>query len=130
MADRILLVMARRAGRWIGGALNFIGRDTLYGRNWGAIEHHPFLHFEICYYQAIDYAIAHKLRRVEAGAQGEHKLARGYMPATTYSAHFIANPALRRAIAEYLVRERAYVKAASEELATYAPFRKDMVQQE
>ncbi len=130
MADRILLVMAKRAGRWIGGALNFIGGDTLFGRNWGALEHHPFLHFELCYYQAIDFAIAHKLQRVEAGAQGEHKLARGYLPKTTYSAHFIANPALKRAIAEYLARERRYVEAAREELAGYAPFRKDLVEQE
>jgi len=130
MADRILLVMAKRAGRWIAGAINFLGSDTIYGRNWGAIEHHPFLHFELCYYQAIDYAIAHKLARVEAGAQGEHKLARGYMPKTTYSAHFIANPALRRAIAEYLSRERAYVQAAAEELAAAAPFRKDLVEQD
>ena len=111
MRDRILLVMAKRAGRWIAGAINFLGADTIYGRNWGAVEHHPFLHFELCYYQAIDYAIAHKLARVEAGAQGEHKLARGYLPKTTYSAHFIANPALRRAVAEYLARERAYVRA-------------------
>jgi hypothetical protein len=130
MRDRILLVMATRAGRWIGGALNFLGRDTIYGRNWGAVEHHPFLHFELCYYQAIDYAIMHKLARVEAGAQGEHKLARGYMPKTTYSAHFIANPALRRAVAEYLARERAYVRVAGEELAAAAPFRKDLVEQE
>ncbi len=130
MRDRILLVMARRAGRWIGGALNFIGREAIYGRNWGAIEHHPFLHFELCYYQAIDYAITHKLARVEAGAQGEHKLARGYLPSTTYSAHFIANPALRRAVAEYLARERAYVEAAGEELAALAPFRKDLIEQE
>jgi predicted N-acyltransferase len=130
MRDRILLVMAKRAGRWIAGAINFIGHDTLYGRNWGAVEHHPFLHFELCYYQAIDYAIAHKLKRVEAGAQGEHKLARGYLPQTTYSAHFIANPALRRAVADYLARERAYVQAAGEELAAAAPFRKDLVEQE
>jgi uncharacterized protein len=130
MRERILLVMARRAGRWIAGAINFIGPDTLYGRNWGAIEHHPFLHFELCYYQAIDYAIAHGLRWVEAGAQGEHKLARGYLPHTTYSAHFIANPALRRAVADYLARERAYVQAAAEELAAAAPFRKDLVEQE
>ena len=130
MRDRILLVMAKRAGRWIAGAINFIGADTLYGRNWGAIEQHPFLHFELCYYQAIDYAIAHKLKRVEAGAQGEHKLARGYLPYTTYSAHFIANPALRRAVAEYLARERAYVQAAGEELAAAAPFRKDLIEQE
>jgi predicted N-acyltransferase len=130
MRDRILLVMARRAGRWIAGAINFIGADTLYGRNWGAIEHHPFLHFELCYYQAIDYAIAHRLKRVEAGAQGEHKLSRGYLPHTTYSAHFIANPALRRAIADYLARERVYVQAAAEELAAAAPFRKDLVEQD
>ncbi len=129
MRHRILLIMAKRAGRWIGGALNFLGADTIYGRNWGAVEHHPFLHFELCYYQAIDYAIANKLSRVEAGAQGEHKLARGYMPKTTYSAHFIANPALRRAVAEYLARERAYVRAAGEELAAAAPFRKDLVEQ-
>jgi uncharacterized protein len=130
MRDRILLVMARRGGRWIAGAINFIGADTLYGRNWGAIEHHPFLHFELCYYQAIDYAITHRLQRVEAGAQGEHKLARGYLPHTTYSAHFIANSGLRRAIADYLSRERLYVQAAAEELAAAAPFRKDLVEQE
>ncbi len=130
MRDRILLVMARRAGRWIAGAINFIGADTLYGRNWGAIEHHPFLHFELCYYRAIDYAIANKLKRVEAGAQGEHKLARGYMPHTTYSAHFIANAGLRRAVADYLARERAYVEAAGEQLSAAAPFRKDLVEQE
>ena len=125
MRDRILLVMAKRAGRYIAGAINFIGSRTLFGRHWGAVEHHPFLHFELCYYQAIDYAIAHKLPRVEAGAQGEHKISRGYMPTTTYSAHYIADPGLRRAIADYLVRERAYVEAAGAELATLAPFRKD-----
>jgi uncharacterized protein len=125
MADRILLVMAKRAGRWIAGAINFIGSDTIFGRHWGAIEHHPFLHFELCYYQAIDYAIAHKLPRVEAGAQGEHKIARGYMPVTTYSAHYIADPALRRGIAEYLQRERAYVAAVGVELAATGPFRRD-----
>jgi hypothetical protein len=130
MGKRILLVMAKRKKRWIAGAINFIGSDTLYGRNWGAVEHHPFLHFEVCYYQAIDYAIAHKLARVEAGAQGEHKLARGYLPHTTYSAHYIAHPSLRRAIAEYLARERAYVEAAGEELAAAGPFRKDLVEQE
>lgn len=128
MADRVLLIMARRAGRWIAGAINFIGRDTLYGRNWGTIEHHPFLHFEVCYYQAIEHAIDAGLRRVEAGAQGEHKLARGYLPSTTYSAHYIAHPGLRRAIADYLERERAYVEAAGEELAAAAPFRKDLRQ--
>ncbi|MDQ2080127.1 GNAT family N-acetyltransferase [Xanthobacteraceae bacterium Astr-EGSB] len=123
MADRILLVMARRAGRFIAGALNFIGGDTLFGRHWGAIEHHPFLHFELCYYQAIDFAIARGLRRVEAGAQGEHKIARGYLPSTTYSAHYIADPSLRRAIADYLQHERAYVASAAEELTTCSPFR-------
>jgi uncharacterized protein len=125
MRDRIVLIMAKRAGRWIAGAINFLGSHTLFGRHWGAIEHHPFLHFELCYYQAIDYAIAHKVPRVEAGAQGEHKIARGYMPTSTYSAHYIADPALRRAIADYLQRERAYVAAAGDELATLAPFRKN-----
>ncbi len=125
MPDRIVLMMAKRAGRWIAGAINFAGSDTLFGRHWGAIEQHPFLHFELCYYQAIDYAIAHGLRYVEAGAQGEHKIARGYVPVTTHSAHYIADPALRRAVADYLRRERAYVAAAGEELAAYAPFRKN-----
>jgi predicted N-acyltransferase len=130
MADQVVLVMAKRAGRWIAGAINFIGSDTLYGRHWGATEHHPFLHFEICYYQAIEFAIARKLKRVEAGAQGEHKLARGYLPVTTHSAHYIADPGLRRAVADYLVRERAYVEAAGNELAALAPFRKDLAEQE
>jgi uncharacterized protein len=130
MADRILLVMAKRASRWVAGAINFIGSDTLFGRHWGAIEHHPFLHFELCYYQAIDYAIAHKLQRVEAGAQGEHKLSRGYVPVTTYSAHYIADPALRRAIADYLKRERAYVAAANEELSDATPFRRDLAEED
>ena len=112
MADDVLLVMAKRNGRWIAGAINFIGSDTLFGRHWGAIEHHPFLHFEVCYYQAIDFAIARGLKTVEAGAQGEHKIARGYLPQTTYSAHYIADPGLRRAIADYLKRERAYVAEA------------------
>lgn len=125
MADRIVLVMARSGGRWIAGALNFLGADTIYGRYWGATHHRPFLHFEVCYYQAIEYAIEHGLARVEAGAQGPHKLARGYVPVTTYSAHHVADPAFRRAIADYLVRERAYVRAEAEELAAIAPFRKD-----
>jgi predicted N-acyltransferase len=125
MADRILLILARRHKRWIAGALNFMGEHTLYGRYWGAIDHRPFLHFELCYYQAIDYAIEHKLARVEAGAQGPHKIARGYVPVTTYSAHYIVDPGLRRAVADYLAHERAYVKAEAEELAAMAPFRKD-----
>jgi uncharacterized protein len=125
LRDRILLVMAKRRGRWIAGAINFIGFDTLFGRHWGAIEHHAFLHFELCYYQAIQYAIESKLARVEAGAQGEHKISRGYLPTTTYSAHYILDPHLRRAIDEFLSRERAYVAAAGEELAEFAPFRKE-----
>jgi predicted N-acyltransferase len=124
MPEDVLLVMARRNGRWIAGAINFIGSDTLFGRNWGAIEHHPFLHFEVCYYQAIEFAIGRGLKTVEAGAQGEHKLARGYLPQTTYSAHFIADPDLRRAIADYLKRERAYVAEAGRELTDAGPFRK------
>jgi predicted N-acyltransferase len=124
MAGRILLVMAKRSGRYIAGAINMIGREALYGRNWGAIENHPFLHFEVCYYQAIDFALAHGLKRVEAGAQGEHKLARGYGPVTTYSAHHIADPGLRRAIADYLRRERLYVDEAHEEYEEATPFRK------
>jgi predicted N-acyltransferase len=124
MAKDVLLVMARRNGRWIAGAINFIGSDTLFGRNWGAIEHHPFLHFEVCYYQAIDFAIRRGLKTVEAGAQGEHKLARGYLPQTTYSAHFIADPGLRHAISDYLKRERAYVAEAGRELTDAGPFRK------
>jgi uncharacterized protein len=124
MARDVLLVMARRNGRWIAGAINFIGSDTLFGRNWGAIEHHPFLHFEVCYYQAIDFAIRRGLKTVEAGAQGEHKIARGYLPQTTYSAHYIADPDLRRAISDYLRHERAYVAEAARELTEAAPFRK------
>jgi predicted N-acyltransferase len=124
MARDVLLVMAKRNGRWIAGAINFIGSDTLFGRNWGAIEHHPFLHFEVCYYQAIDFAIRHRLKTVEAGAQGEHKIARGYLPQTTYSSHYIADPGLRHAIADYLKRERAYVAEAGRELSEYGPFRK------
>jgi uncharacterized protein len=124
MAEDVLLVMARRNGRWIAGAINFIGSDALYGRNWGAVEHHPFLHFEVCYYQAIDFAIGRGLKRVEAGAQGEHKIARGYLPQTTYSAHYIVNPALRRAVQDYLGRERRYVADAVRELTDAGPFRK------
>src|SRR5215831_285484 len=124
MANETVLIMARREGHFIAGAINFVGDDTLFGRHWGAIEHHPFLHFEICYYQAIEYAIAHRLARVEAGAQGEHKLARGYLPNATYSAHYIADPGFRRAIDDYLKRERAYVEAAGRELRDASPFRK------
>ena len=124
MRDRCLLIMARRGHRYVAGALNLIGGDCLYGRYWGAIEHHPCLHFEVCYYQAIEYAIAHGLKRVEAGAQGDHKLARGYLPVTTYSAHWIGDPALRRAIARYLKEERTAVAATGAALKEYAPYRK------
>lgn len=124
MASDVLLVMAKRDGQWIAGAINFIGSDTLFGRHWGAVEHHPFLHFEVCYYQAIDFAIRRGLKRVEAGAQGEHKIARGYLPQTTYSAHYIADPSLRRAIRDYLARERTYVQEAVRELTEAGPFRK------
>jgi predicted N-acyltransferase len=124
MADKILLVMARRDGRWIAGALNLIGADTLYGRNWGAIEHRPFLHFELCYYQAIEQAIRRGLGRVEAGAQGEHKIARGYLPSPVYSAHYIADPALRAPVARYLEQEREAVEADMAILeAEYSPFK-------
>src|ERR1700690_2544092 len=125
MANDVLLVMAKRNNRWIAGAINFIGSEALFGRNWGAIEHHPFLHFEVCYYQAIEYAITRGLKTVEAGAQGEHKIARGYLPQTTYSAHFIADPGLRHAIKDYLKRERAYVAEMGRELTEAGPFRKD-----
>ena len=111
MSERIALVMAFRDDTPIAGALNFIGRDALYGRQWGALEDVPFLHFELCYYQAIDFAIAHGLSRVEAGAQGEHKIARGYLPSPVYSAHFIADPALREPVARYLEGEGPAVEA-------------------
>jgi predicted N-acyltransferase len=124
MAEDILLVMAKRDGRYIAGAINFIGGDALYGRHWGCVEDHPFLHFEVCYHQAIDFAIAKGLKRVEAGAQGEHKLARGYMPVMTHSAHFITHAGLARAVADYLERERRDVEETGEFLAEHGPFRK------
>jgi uncharacterized protein len=123
MADRMLLVLAKRAGRYIAGALNVIGRDTLYGRYWGAIEEHPCLHFEVCYYQAIEFAIQHRLARVEAGAQGAHKLARGYLPSKTYSVHYIADLGLRRAVADYLKRERRAVARDIALLTEESPYR-------
>lgn len=124
MGERIVLVLARRAGRNIAGAINFRGGNTLYGRNWGCIEDHPFLHFELCYHRAIDYAIEHRLVRVEAGAQGEHKLARGYRPVVTRSAHFLADPGLARAVAAYLPGERREIEAARLALEAELPFRK------
>lgn len=124
MADDILLVMARREGRYIAGAINFIGGDRLFGRHWGCIEDHRFLHFEVCYHQAIDFAIDRKLAVVEAGAQGEHKLARGYMPVTTHSAHFILHDGFRRAVADYLEAEREDVARMGEALTEHGPFRR------
>lgn len=125
LADRVALVMARDGDRWVAGALNLIGRDALYGRNWGCEGYYKFLHFEACYYQAIDFAIARGLARVEAGAQGEHKLQRGYRPARTYSAHWIRHPGLRAAVADYLDRETDAVDYEIEALTTHAsPFRK------
>lgn len=123
MADDILLVMARRNGRYVAGAINFIGADALYGRNWGCIEDHPFLHLEVCYHQAIEFAIARKLKVVEAGAQGEHKLARGYRPVETHSAHYIAHSGLRRAIDDYLVRERREVGHTIAYFQDHMPFK-------
>jgi hypothetical protein len=123
MAEHILLVMAERQGRPIAGALNFIGSHALYGRNWGAIEHHPNLHFETCYYQAIEFAISRKLARVEAGAQGAHKLARGYLPRKTYSLHYLAHPGLSQAVANYLDAERQGVDQEQRSLAEHSPFR-------
>ena len=123
LADQVLLVLAKRAGRYVAGALNFIGSDTLYGRYWGGVEHHPYLHFEVCYYQAIEFAIAQKLARVEAGAQGAHKLSRGYLPVETYSAHYIADPALRRAVSDFLKRERLAVAREIALLTEDSPYR-------
>jgi predicted N-acyltransferase len=124
MADKVLLIFAERDGRPIAGALNLIGAETLYGRYWGCTEEVPFLHFELCYYQAIDAAIARGLRTVEAGAQGEHKLARGYVPVPTWSAHYIPDRNFRRAIADFLARERESVEADQEYLGELTPFRR------
>lgn len=123
MADSVLLILAERDGAPIAGALNLIGADTLYGRYWGCIEEVPFLHFELCYYQAIDAAIARGLATVEAGAQGEHKLARGYVPVTTWSAHYIPDPNFRRAIETFLEREREAVESDQEYLGALTPFK-------
>ncbi len=124
MADDILLIMCRRNGRYIAGAINFIGGECLFGRNWGCSEHHEFLHFEVCYYQAIEFAIAHGLKRVEAGAQGAHKLARGYRPTHTYSAHWIAHQGLRDAVDDFLQQERDHVLMDIEYLDEHSPFRR------
>jgi uncharacterized protein len=126
MADKLVLFLAAREGRPVAAALNFRGSDTLYGRYWGKLEEDlPFLHFELCYYRAIEFAIAHGLTRVEAGAQGEHKLLRGYAPTATYSAHWIAHAGLRAAIADYLERERPAIADEIEALEEFTPFKKE-----
>lgn len=122
--DDLLLILAKRHGNYIAGALNMIGSETLFGRYWGCTEHHDFLHFEICYYQAIDFALSRGLKRVEAGAQGSHKLARGYVPKLTYSAHYIPNPSFREAVDNYLASERRHVAADADMLLDHAPFKK------
>jgi predicted N-acyltransferase len=125
LGDAVVLMLARHNGMPVAGALNLMGHDTLYGRNWGCQGDWPFLHFELCYYRAIDFAIAHGLKRVEAGAQGEHKIQRGYLPVPTYSAHWIAHPGLRAAVADFLDHERPARLAEMAELALASPFRKD-----
>ena len=130
MRDDVVLVLAERDGRHVAGALNFIGRETIYGRYWGCVEHHPCLHFELCYYQAIDYAIAHGLSRVEAGAQGDLKLARGYLPTPCHSLHWVGDPGFARAIAQYLESERSAVEEEIEILTSYGPFRKIQVEEQ
>jgi predicted N-acyltransferase len=130
LRDDILLIMCERDGRWVAGALNFIGRNTLYGRYWGCIEDHSCLHFEVCYYQAIDFAIKHGLSRVEAGAQGSHKLARGYMPVPTYSLHYMMDEGFQQAVSDYLAAERCAVDEEIEVLTSYGPFRKTVLRDE
>lgn len=125
MADRVALVMCEDKGEWVAGALNLIGGDALYGRNWGSDGSYRFLHFEACYYRALDFAIERGLKRVEAGAQGEHKIQRGYLPVTTYSAHWVKDPGFRRVLAAHLERERAAVEAETEALMELSPYRRE-----
>lgn len=125
LGDAVVLMVAERDGTPVAAALNLLGRDALYGRNWGATVDVPFLHFELCYYMAMDFAIAHGVPRVEAGAQGEHKIQRGYLPVPTYSAHWIAHPGLARAVEEFLDRERPAMLREMEMLATLSPFRQE-----
>jgi len=125
LADRVVLMLAEQEGRPVAGALNLRGRDALYGRNWGCLGEFKFLHFETCYYQAIDYAIAHGIARVEAGAQGEHKIQRGYLPTPTWSAHWIRDPNFARAVEDFLGRERRAMEAEISSLAAYSPFRQE-----
>ncbi|GAA6176304.1 GNAT family N-acetyltransferase [Sulfitobacter pacificus] len=130
LRDDMVLVLAQRDGQWVAGALNFIGADTLYGRYWGCVEHHPCLHFELCYYQAIDIAIARGLATVEAGAQGEHKLARGYLPTATWSLHWMRDEGFARAVGDYLQAERDAVDQEIEILTEYGPFKRARVEEQ
>ncbi|MFG6583933.1 GNAT family N-acetyltransferase [Sulfitobacter sp. 1A12779] len=130
LREDIALVLAERDGHWVAGALNFIGRETLFGRYWGCTEHHPFLHFELCYYRAMDFAIAHGLARVEAGAQGEHKLARGYLPSPTWSLHWMRDPGFAAAVGEYLQAERDAVDEEISVLTDYGPFKKTTIEEQ
>jgi predicted N-acyltransferase len=123
MPDQVVLIMARHAGRYVGGALNLLGDDTLYGRVWGCRQEFEFLHFEACYYQAIDFAIAHGLARVEAGAQGPHKLQRGYEPVPTYSAHWIRDPGFKDAVERFLAEERREMTFELDQLRELLPYR-------
>ncbi len=128
MPERVVLVMAQRGGKYVAGALNLLGKETIYGRNWGSYGDYKFLHFECCYYRAIEFAIARGLKRVEAGAQGTHKLQRGYLPVPTYSAHWLPDPGFRRAVAQFLAREREMVERKIEGLAEFSPFRREMAE--
>ena len=126
LSENILLIMVKNNNKYIAGALNFIGGDTIYGRNWGCIEDHKNLHFEVCYYRAIDFAINNKLKKVEAGAQGAHKISRGYQPSKTFSAHWIKDIDFFEAISNYLKDERVYIQENIEKLNEYIPFKKNM----
>jgi len=125
MPEKIVLIMARDGSNYVAGAFNLLGKDTIYGRNWGSYGDYKFLHFECCYYQAIEFAVTHGLKRVEAGAQGPHKIQRGYLPAPTYSAHWIPDPAFRRAVAQFLTRERDMVEHKMDGLSDFSPFRRE-----
>ena len=129
MPEKVVLIMARHGANYVAGAFNLIGKDTIYGRNWGSYGDYKFLHFECCYYQAIEFAIIHRLKRVEAGAQGPHKIQRGYLPTPTYSAHWIPDPGFRRAVAQFLNRERQMIEHKMEGLAEFSPFRREEASQ-
>jgi uncharacterized protein len=127
MPEKIVLIMTKKGGRYVAGALNLVGTDTLFGRNWGCIGDFPFLHFEVCYYRAIDFAIERGLKRVEAGAQGQHKIQRGYLPSATYSAHWIRDPGFARAVADFCTRERRAIESEMEELEEeLSPFKREV----